>query len=469
MPQVVVLFDFFLLSPCSPQTVQVGYQRGNSLARAVSCREIPAFDVESSPEWLLHYRGCLVARGIPMFYAFIPNMLTALRILLTPVIVSAIVKHRLTMAITLFLIAAATDFFDGFLARRLNRTSSFGAYLDPIADKLLLVATFTALFVALPSSTLPAWFVFLILIRELILVIGGSVMWLLHIRKGHCSPAIMAPSMAGKLTTFLQIILIAGTILSQTGCDCIVFAVVLQLLFPVVVVLTIGSFMHYVGRVLFGRDLFSLVIVCALLAPLLFNNVVSAATSRSVGMIDAQNALICREFARISQLLATRKSAARAVLFETAYGQLRAVAPAPSAFAVFNSLQTVMQAVSSAKFDETEEWSKVISTGGTHLAIDVVLFLAMFRAWSQTTYVSSEELLRCSGLSTPRRIVHAVNNALTAVATSRWSIYLGFAAFAAVCFVVGTWCGSSNTWRVLPGWQRVCRPLPVDERSSMAT
>src|SRR5512136_2329891 len=86
----------------------------------------------------------------------IPNSLTLIRILLAPVVVAAILQGHLSAALAWFLAAGATDVIDGAVARRFGLITNAGAYLDPIADKLLLSGSFLALAVA---KLVPWWLV----------------------------------------------------------------------------------------------------------------------------------------------------------------------------------------------------------------------------------------------------------------------------------------------------------------------
>jgi cardiolipin synthase len=104
----------------------------------------------------------------------IPNMLTVSRIMLTPGFVMAFVGQRFDLAWILFAIAGFTDALDGTLARLLKQRSSFGAMLDPLADKILLVTSFICLAV---QDWIPGWLSILVVSRD-IFIVGGLA--LLH-------------------------------------------------------------------------------------------------------------------------------------------------------------------------------------------------------------------------------------------------------------------------------------------------
>lgn len=133
----------------------------------------------------------------------ISNLLTVLRILLIPIIIFGIANHLWTFVFFLFLFAGVTDVLDGQLARWLDEQTVLGACLDPIADKLLLIASFATLsFVDSPSFSIPSWFVFFVCAREAI-ILGGS--FFLVFRGIHLR---IAPSIWGKMTTFFQLLFI---------------------------------------------------------------------------------------------------------------------------------------------------------------------------------------------------------------------------------------------------------------------
>jgi CDP-diacylglycerol--glycerol-3-phosphate 3-phosphatidyltransferase len=97
----------------------------------------------------------------------LPNLITVSRLLGLPFILYLLqdpTPNRRWFSLTIFLIAAATDWLDGYLARRLNQVTELGKFLDPLVDKLLVLAPLLAL---IALGEIPAWGVFLILTREL--------------------------------------------------------------------------------------------------------------------------------------------------------------------------------------------------------------------------------------------------------------------------------------------------------------
>ncbi|MCF7799977.1 CDP-alcohol phosphatidyltransferase family protein [Candidatus Babeliales bacterium] len=133
----------------------------------------------------------------------VANCLTASRILLVPFIVAGIFYQRWYLVFYLFIYVGLSDLLDGFLARLLKENTYLGKILDPIADKILLVSSFSALaFLESPSFLIPKWFVFLVLFREFFILTGSFIMLLLNINFE------IAPTIWGKLTTFFQILFI---------------------------------------------------------------------------------------------------------------------------------------------------------------------------------------------------------------------------------------------------------------------
>jgi len=126
----------------------------------------------------------------------LPSLVTLARLALTPFIVQDILYGHPSRALALFLLAAGTDAVDGWLARISDSATQFGAYLDPIADKVLMSGIFLALGAA---QFVPWWFVAIVFGRDLYLLIAAvAILALTKVRK-------FSPSGWGKLSTFVQI------------------------------------------------------------------------------------------------------------------------------------------------------------------------------------------------------------------------------------------------------------------------
>ncbi len=127
----------------------------------------------------------------------LPNLITAIRFVLTPVIVLAILRGEWNQAFWISIAAGITDILDGLAARGLHVSSRIGSYLDPIADKLLLTLIYLAFGIAL---AIPWWMVALILGRDLFIVAMAAY--------GYFFTTVrdFPPTVWGKLSTFVQII-----------------------------------------------------------------------------------------------------------------------------------------------------------------------------------------------------------------------------------------------------------------------
>jgi cardiolipin synthase len=165
----------------------------------------------------------------------IPNLITLGRILLVPVVVWAIIYGELWLAFVLFLAAGVSDAVDGYLAKRFNMASELGAYLDPLADKTLIVSIYVTLGIA---GKIPLWLVILVVSRDIMIIGAIMLSWLLE------SPLKMKPLLVSKLNTVAQIVF-ACVVLASLGFDLradnLIFALI-----PVVAALTLLSVAAYV-------------------------------------------------------------------------------------------------------------------------------------------------------------------------------------------------------------------------------
>jgi len=152
----------------------------------------------------------------------LPTQITIVRLLLIPVFVTLAIYYSLGvkageanetlrwLAVIVFTIAAASDALDGYLARKLNQYSKLGAFLDPLADKCLLLFALTTLAVfpwGPDGWQLPPWFIILIVTRDIIIV-GG--LWILH----HFQTGVkIKPHWTGKVCTVTQMIALGWVML----------------------------------------------------------------------------------------------------------------------------------------------------------------------------------------------------------------------------------------------------------------
>jgi cardiolipin synthase len=127
----------------------------------------------------------------------LPNLLCGLRILLVYPVGFLILQGRHSEVLALFALAALTDALDGYLAKRFGWTSELGRVLDPLADKLLLVAVFVCLSV---TGLVPWWLTAVVILRDLVIVFGALTF------KRLFGPLRGAPTAASKLNTLCQIV-----------------------------------------------------------------------------------------------------------------------------------------------------------------------------------------------------------------------------------------------------------------------
>lgn len=141
-------------------------------------------------------------------WRWIPNALTFLRILLIVPFAGALLAGQYRSALAIFVAAALTDAFDGFLARHFNWRSRLGAIADPLADKALLIVAYLMLTL---TGILPVWLFVVVLGRDLIIVIGALAF---HYGVGRFD---MEPTLVGKLNTFIQILVALSIIILLAG------------------------------------------------------------------------------------------------------------------------------------------------------------------------------------------------------------------------------------------------------------
>jgi cardiolipin synthase len=137
----------------------------------------------------------------------IPNLITLARILSVPVMVWSIMNGWMLAAFLLFLAAGVSDAIDGYLAKRFGMTSELGAYLDPLADKALIVSIYVTLGV---SGEIPRWLVILVVSRDIMIVGAVLLAWLVG------KPLPMKPLLVSKLNTAAQLVF-ACVVLATLG------------------------------------------------------------------------------------------------------------------------------------------------------------------------------------------------------------------------------------------------------------
>jgi cardiolipin synthase (CMP-forming) len=137
----------------------------------------------------------------------LPNLITLGRVILVPLVFWLLITGQTQAAFFAFIVAGVSDAVDGWLAKSFGWTTELGAYLDPLADKLLIVSIFLALGV---DGKLPLWLVIAVVSRDILIVIAVVLSWLLG------NPVRIHPLIVSKANTLSQIVL-AGTVLADEG------------------------------------------------------------------------------------------------------------------------------------------------------------------------------------------------------------------------------------------------------------
>ncbi|MCX8030472.1 MAG: CDP-alcohol phosphatidyltransferase family protein [Thermodesulfovibrionales bacterium] len=167
----------------------------------------------------------------------IPNSLTLIRFFLIPLFIIFMFQKKYEHSLIVFSAAAFTDLLDGFVARITNQKSKLGAFLDPLADKLLLITSFILLTF---NGWIPNWITLTVFMRDIIIIIGWFCLFLLIHNKN------VEPSIFGKLANASQAILIGYTLVS------ISFSfhdqIIKTLMLILTASLTIFSGFHYIYR-----------------------------------------------------------------------------------------------------------------------------------------------------------------------------------------------------------------------------
>ena len=135
----------------------------------------------------------------------IPNVLTITRIVIIPVFITAIIYNQYLYALVLFVIAALTDMLDGLFARLTNQKTPFGTFLDPLADKFLLLSSFIFFSV---YGWIPKWFTVIVISRDLIVVIGFFLLYMIT------NTLTVETVFLGKAAIALQLFILAYVLLT---------------------------------------------------------------------------------------------------------------------------------------------------------------------------------------------------------------------------------------------------------------
>jgi cardiolipin synthase len=165
----------------------------------------------------------------------VANLITLVRIVLTPVFILCLIQGYYRPALLIFLLAGLSDLADGLIARRFGQKTPLGAFLDPLADKLLVCSSFITLAI---YRLVPAWLTVVVFSRDLILALGVLVFKLADY------PLTIKPSWTGKWTTTFQLL---SVFLVLLGKGWSLPGNFLQGCFWVTGVLTVSSGLHYMA------------------------------------------------------------------------------------------------------------------------------------------------------------------------------------------------------------------------------
>ncbi len=179
------------------------------------------------------------------------NKFSFVRLLLTPIFVLSVLYYRAdnpvsaVLPIAVFLTAVMTDAIDGYIARRFAQTTRFGAVLDPLADKFLIIVAFITLTFTKtipPHLRIPPWVLTIVLTRDIFIITGSLVIFVMF------EYIEFKPSALGKVTTFFQMMTVSAVLLRYGRSDVI---------WNITAFFTVASGIHYLirtNRVLNGKN-----------------------------------------------------------------------------------------------------------------------------------------------------------------------------------------------------------------------
>ncbi len=166
----------------------------------------------------------------------LPNSLTIARIVIIPLFTIAVIYKRYDYALYMFLVAALTDTLDGFIARLTNQKTALGTFLDPLADKFLLITSFIIFSM---NGWLPKWLTITVISRDVIVITGWVLVYLIT----HTSN--VKPTVTGKAAIAMQLMLLCYVLLDiNVG----FLPDIKNVLIWLTAALTIISGLHYIYR-----------------------------------------------------------------------------------------------------------------------------------------------------------------------------------------------------------------------------
>ena len=145
----------------------------------------------------------------------IPNLLSLARMGLIPLFILAVLEGNPARALLVFGVAGLSDALDGFIARFWNQRSALGAYLDPMADKLLLVSAYVVLAIpgVVKGTPVPVWVAALVITRDVVIVVVALVLYLAN------GISRFQPSVLSKVNTGVQVLTVLLVLLSGVSAE----------------------------------------------------------------------------------------------------------------------------------------------------------------------------------------------------------------------------------------------------------
>jgi cardiolipin synthase len=168
----------------------------------------------------------------------IPNVLTLIRISLVPVVVIFLIQGLFFDTLIIFAIAGITDALDGFFARILKQKTVLGSYMDPLADKALIISCFVALSIL---GMIPAWITVIIVSRDFIILSGVSVLFFMSVSFE------IRPAFVSKITTVLQFLTVFSVLILRYLQGNFYYQLV-EVVYWVTALFTVASGLNYVVK-----------------------------------------------------------------------------------------------------------------------------------------------------------------------------------------------------------------------------
>ena len=167
------------------------------------------------------------------YWRFIPNLITAARFVAVPLLVWLLLDGQFYNALLLFILMGLSDALDGYLAKSFGWKTTLGAYMDPAADKAMLICAYISLGAL---NLLPHWLVFIVILRD-VAILSGALSYNWSTRRLEIQPTLIS-----KLNTFVQIILVFAVLYSQLNA---LPVLLIQILIGLTVLTTVASGVDY--------------------------------------------------------------------------------------------------------------------------------------------------------------------------------------------------------------------------------